>query len=141
MPTLPTSLHALYSRRTILVGLAALTTASPQVMASDKIGLIMVDEPGCSYCRKFDAEIGGSYNRTAQGRFAPLVKVRRKARELSGFNPVIYTPTFILVRRNEELGRITGYPGAEYFYSELDGLLAKVGFAPGFMQSQSGART
>lgn len=129
------------SRRHVLGGLAAIIAGPTPAFASDRIGLIMVDEAGCSYCRKFDAEVGGSYNRTAQGRFAPMVKVRRKARELSGFNPVIYTPTFILVRRNEELGRITGYPGAENFYAELDGLLAKVGYAPGFMSEPGSART
>ena len=54
---------------------------------------------------------------------------------------MIYTPTFILVRRNEELGRITGYPGAEYFYAELDSLLAKVGYAPSLMPESGSART
>lgn len=129
------------ARRRVVAGLAAMCALPARAFASDKIGLIMVDEPGCSYCRKFDAEVGGSYNRTTQGRFAPLVKVRRKARELSSFNPVIYTPTFILVRRSEELGRITGYPGAENFYAELDSLLAKVGYAPGFLSAPGSART
>lgn len=103
----------------------------------DNLTLIMVDEPGCRYCRKFDAEIGGRYPKTAEGRFAPLVKVRRKAPELARFNPVIYTPTFILARRGEELGRITGYPGPHYFFSELDALLAPAGFAPGLTTGSS----
>ena len=133
--------HFRLSRRSVLTGFAALATAPLEAAASERVGLIMVDEPGCRYCRKFDAEIGGGYHRTAQGRFAPLVKVRRKARELSGFNPVIYTPTFILVRRGEELGRITGYPGPEYFYPELDTLLAKAGFAPGLSPAPSATRT
>ena len=133
--------HFRLSRRSVLTGFAALATAPLEAAASERVGLIMVDEPGCRYCRKFDAEIGGGYHRTAQGRFAPLVKVRRKARELSGFNPVIYMPTFILVRRGEELGRITGYPGPEYFYSELDTLLAKAGFAPGLSPAPSATRT
>jgi hypothetical protein len=136
MPTAHNLSRALLSRRTVLTGLAAAASlpyaASPSQAASGNgLGLIMVDEPGCVYCRKWEAEIGGGYARSAEGRFAPLVKVRRKSRELSGFNPIIYTPTFILVRRGEELGRITGYPGREYFYSELDTLLASAGFAPG----------
>lgn len=135
------------SRRAVLTGLTAavgVPCAWMRVEAAGSTGLslIMVDEPGCVYCRKWEAEIGGGYARSAQGRFAPLVKVRRKSRELSGFNPVIYTPTFILVRRGEELGRITGYPGRQYFYSELDLLLAAAGFAPGLTPpAAAGTRT
>ena len=109
------------------------------VWAADSyaVTLIMVDEPGCQYCRKFDVEIGRGYPRTREGHFAPLVRVRRKSAQLSRFNPVIYTPTFILTRRGEELGRITGYPGAEYFYAELSDLLAKAGYAPGLTPGQT----
>ena len=133
--------RAILARRTFLTGLAAVAAVPCEAAGSGGLGLIMVDEPGCVYCRKWEAEIGGGYARSAEGRFAPLVKVRRKSRDLSGFNPVVYTPTFILVRRSEELGRITGYPGREYFYSELDTLLASAGFAPGLSLAASGTRT
>ena len=139
---MPTRLfNSVLTRRTVLTGVAATLGAHAARAAGSGLGLIMVDDAGCRYCRKFDAEIGGGYSRTAQGRFAPLVKVRRKSHELSNFNPVIYTPTFILVRRGDELGRISGYPGAEYFYAELDTLLAKAGFAPGLAPTPSGTRT
>jgi hypothetical protein len=126
-----------FSRRALLAG-GALLWATPGAAADPSaLKLLMVDEPGCRYCRLFDAEIGGRYPKTAEGRFAPLVKVRRKSPELAGLNPVIYTPTFILVRRREELGRITGYPGQTYFFPELDQLLAQAGFAPGISSSPS----
>ena len=147
MPAANNLSRVLLVRRMFLTGLAAAASlpfhAPPSKAASpDGLSLIMVDEPGCVYCRKWEAEIGGGYARSAEGRFAPLVKVRRKSRELSGFNPIIYTPTFILVRRGEELGRITGYPGREYFYPELDTLLTSAGFAPGLSPpAVSGART
>ncbi|MEQ1697242.1 MAG: thioredoxin [Hyphomicrobiaceae bacterium] len=148
MPSANSFSRVRLARRTFLTGLAAVTAVPslllPNTSAAGNAGLslIMVDEPGCVYCRKWEAEIGGGYARSAQGRFAPLVKVRRKSRELSAFNPVIYTPTFILVRRGEELGRITGYPGRAYFYSELDTLLASAGFIPGVSPpAASGART
>ena len=131
----------LRQRRNLITGLAALLAAPlfGRVARADSsaLTLIMVDEPGCVYCRKFDAEIGRGYPRTKEGHFAPLVRVRRKSPQLSGFNPVIYTPTFILTRRGEELGRITGYPGAEYFYAELSELLAKAGFAAGLSSGTS----
>jgi hypothetical protein len=120
------------SRRAVLAGLAALAALPGRALASTGLTLIMVDDPNCGYCRKFDAEIGRGYPRTAHGRLAPLLKVRRKSREIASFNPVVYTPTFLLVRRGEELGRITGYPGADYFYGELEGLMAKAGADPRF---------
>lgn len=127
------SLSAVPDRRTLLLGALAtvITARSAAAAAGGGLTLIMVDEPGCQYCRKFDAEIGRGYPRTNEGRFAPLLRVRRHAPELKGLAPVIYTPTFILLRRGEELGRITGYPGAEYFYSELEDLFSKAGFIRG----------
>jgi hypothetical protein len=45
------------------------------------------------------------------------------------------------VRRGEELGRITGYPGAEFFYPELDALLATAGALPGAQKPGNATRT
>jgi hypothetical protein len=97
--------------------------------ASSNIRLIMVEEKGCRFCRMWDAQIGRAYPKSAEGRFAPLKRVRRDAPEIRGFNPVVYTPTFIVVRSGEEIGRITGYPGQEYFWSELAPILSAAGFA------------
>jgi thioredoxin-related protein len=116
------------SRRTALAVALAVCFGPSRAFASSGVKLIMVDDPNCRYCRQFDAEIGGRYAKTDEGRFAPLVRVRRKSPELKGLNPVIYTPTFLLVRNGEELGRITGYPGPEYFFSELRELLGRTSF-------------
>jgi hypothetical protein len=97
--------------------------------ASSNIRLIMVEEKGCRFCRMWDAQIGRAYPKSAEGRFAPLKRVRRGAAEIRGFNPVVYTPTFIVVRSGEEIGRITGYPGQDYFWSELAPILSAAGFA------------
>jgi hypothetical protein len=115
--------------RRAAIGLALAGCLSPaRVLASAGVKLIMVDDPNCRYCRLFDKEISGLYPKTDEGRYAPLVRVRRKSPELRGLNPVIYTPTFVLVRNGEELGRITGYPGPEFFFSELRVLLGRTGF-------------
>jgi hypothetical protein len=87
--------------------------------------LIMVEEPGCRFCRRWNAEVGIHYEASAQGRIAPLVRVGRSAKELSGHKPVIYTPTFILERDGMEIGRIPGYPGEAFFWEELDQLLVQ----------------
>jgi hypothetical protein len=90
--------------------------------------LVMVEEEGCRFCRKWDTDIGGIYPHSPEGRFAPLRRVKRGAPELAEFSAVVYTPTFILVRERRELGRITGYPGQDYFWEELAPILAGAGF-------------
>lgn len=116
---------------TIVVGgYAALRPAVAR--AETGVRLIMVEEPGCRFCRQWDAEIAPGYRKTAEGQFAPLKRVRRGAAELKGLAPIPFTPTFIVMRNGQELGRITGYPGADYFYTELRPLLSQVGFLPKF---------
>ena len=138
---MPKDFGSRLTRRAVIAGLATVPVWPQLAAAQSGLTLIMVDEPGCSYCRKFDAQIGPGHQKTEEGKFAPLMRVRRKSPELKGYNPVIYTPTFLLVRRGEELGRLTGYPGPEYFYTELDALLATAGFAPGLSAPHSGTRT
>lgn len=94
--------------------------------------LLMLDQAFCEWCDQWDAEVGIVYDRTAEGREAPLLRTRisdplpegivldRKAR---------YTPTFVLVRDGSEVGRIEGYPGEDFFYAMLQQLLDRVGEA------------
>lgn len=112
-----------------LAALSAAFSAGSAVAASD-VQLIMVDDPVCHYCRKWDAEIGGGYAASDEGRFAPLRRVRRGSAELGALAPVVYTPTFIVLQSGAEVGRVVGHPGANYFYGELRVVLAKAGFTP-----------
>lgn len=93
--------------------------------------LIMVDDAGCSYCAKWDAEVGSAYPLSAEGRLAPLVRRPKRHADLQAYEPLAYTPTFVLVQDGRELGRIVGYPGADFFWGELGQLLAKSGAVPG----------
>ena len=133
------------SDRRMLLGFAALALAGllsglrseaaprevPRSSYNHGIRLVMVEEIGCRFCRKWDAEIAPGYRKTAEGRFAPLKRVQRGAAEIAGLAPVVFTPTFVVMRAGEELGRITGYPGADYFYEELRPILATAGLFPG----------
>lgn len=94
------------------------------------VRLIMVEQDGCRYCIQWDEEIGPKYPKSAEGRFAPLQRAKRGDTALKDFNPVIYTPTFLVVRDGAEVGRVTGYAGKIFFYEELDEQLAKAGFQP-----------
>ncbi|HEX2843167.1 hypothetical protein [Hyphomicrobium sp.] len=123
--------HAAFLAALLLTGLGAVAASRDEVRSSSGIRLIMVEEPGCRFCRQWDAEIGGGYRKTSEGRFAPLKRVRREDPEVKGLAPIVYTPTFVVMRSGEELGRITGYPGADYFYEELRPILAAAGFFPG----------
>jgi hypothetical protein len=116
----------------LVAGLAALAAPPPgDAPARAAVRLIMVEEVACRFCRQWEAEIEPGYGKTPEGRFAPLMRVTRGAPEIRRLAPVVYTPTFIVLRGDDELGRITGYPGADYFYEELRVILAAAGFFPG----------
>lgn len=89
--------------------------------------LVMVDDVGCQYCRKWDAEVGVIYERSTVGAVAPLERRAKRHRDLVPYEPLAYTPTFILVRDGAEIGRIVGYPGADFFWAEFERLVAKAG--------------
>ena len=107
---------------------AVLWAGGPAGAGQAEIRLIMVEEVGCRFCAKWDKDVGGVYGASAEGAFAPLLRVKRAAPELAAFKPVVYTPTFILTQGGAEIGRITGYPGQSYFWEELGLLLAPAGF-------------
>ncbi|MDX2309433.1 MAG: DsbA family protein [Hyphomicrobium sp.] len=115
-----------------ILGGVGLILASGGARAASKssLQLVMVDDPACHYCRKWQKDVGGGYGRSAEGRLAPLVKIRRGSPRLVGLNPVVYTPTFLLMRGGHEVGRITGYPGQFYFWEELADLLRQAGHEP-----------
>jgi thioredoxin-related protein len=90
--------------------------------------LLMFEEQGCIWCRRFDAEIAPAYAKTTEGQQAPLRRVDVRQQhpvDISFTEAPRFTPTFILVENNQEVGRITGYPGTEFFYPLLTQLLAK----------------
>ena len=101
----------------------AFLSAVPAVAAD--YALVMVEQPGCIYCQRWDEEIAPAYPKTAEGAFAPLRRVDISAVEesVTPQRAVIFTPTFLLVEDDVELGRLEGYPGAEFFWPMLDTLL------------------
>lgn len=91
--------------------------------------LVMFDDPTCVWCRRWLAEVGPGYPKTEEGRRAPLRRVYVRNQAQSGValkSAVTGTPTFVLADEGREIGRIVGYPGAEYFYPMLGELLQKL---------------
>ncbi len=91
--------------------------------------LLMFDSKYCTWCQIWNEEIGGIYHLTREGCQAPLQR-----HNFDGGNyptsvtikaPVVFTPTFVLLFNQQEVGRITGYPGADFFWHELDSLMER----------------
>lgn len=99
---------------------------SPAVRSAE---LIMFEEPGCVWCARWHAEVGPGYPKSEEGQIAPLYRHDIRNGTPSGVRlerPVTSTPTFVLVDDGAELGRITGYPGPDYFYPLLEKLLKRL---------------
>lgn len=107
--------------KNLLAGLIVALLAVPAAAAE----LVMVEEPGCVWCARWNAEIGPAYPKTTEGRFAPLrrVDIRDLPPDLTVARRVRFTPTFLLVENGQELARLEGYPGDQFFWPLLAGLL------------------
>lgn len=118
------------SLRAPLLALLFAITALPALAAE----LVMVEQPGCAYCRQWDREISEVYPKTPEGQAAPLVRVQISTLDKEPFTParpVNFTPTFLLVEDGRELARIEGYPGEDFFWGMLGMMLkAQTGFQP-----------
>ena len=91
--------------------------------------LVMFERAGCVWCERWNAEVGGVYDRTDEGRKAVLRRVdlaRGTPPDLSAVGAIVFTPTFVLVDKGKEIGRIEGYTDEAFFYAYLNGLLAKL---------------
>lgn len=106
--------------------LAAALTVSGTGGAAE---LVMFERPGCAYCQRFDAEVAPIYERTDEGRRAPLRRMMIAGglgallgggeEGIALASPVRYAPTFVLVDGGREIGRITGYMNEEAFWGLL----------------------
>lgn len=110
----------------LLASLAAAMLAALPARAAE---LLMLEQPGCVWCARFNEEIAPAYPKTAEGGRAPLRRVditEAWPDDLAGIASERFTPTFVLVEGGEEVGRIRGYPGDEFFWYLLAELIAKL---------------
>jgi len=106
---------------TLIAGLTALF--SLPLWAAE---LVMVEQPGCVYCARWNAELSAIYPKTAEGKYAPLHRVQLTETKESGITfarGINFTPTFVLVENDTELARIEGYPGEDFFWGLLEMML------------------
>ena len=91
--------------------------------------LVMFEQKGCVWCQKFDREIAPAYDKTSEGKRAPLHRVdiaQPVPVDLSFIKRERFTPVFVLIGDGREIGRIRGYPGDAFFYGLLANLLAQM---------------
>lgn len=91
--------------------------------------LIVVEQDDCPYCKRFNHEIAEAYPKTAEGKLAPLRRVDLQEdwpADLANVPIERFTPTFILVENGQEVDRLIGYPGDEYFWFLLGEMLDKL---------------
>lgn len=86
--------------------------------AAQAAELVMVEQTGCHWCERWDAEIAPIYPKTEEGQRAPLrrVDLRNLPDDISFSSRPVFTPTFVLVEAGQELGRMEGYNGDEFFW-------------------------
>ena len=91
--------------------------------------LLMFEQKACPFCAAFNREIAPDYPRSKAGGIAPLRHVdiyESRTGGIDGLEPAVFTPTFVLVEKGREIGRMMGYPGRRYFYPEIQVLIDKL---------------
>lgn len=97
--------------------------------ASKSAELVMFESATCSWCQRWHAEIGPIYPQTPEAQCAPLRRVDIDAArpdDLANISPIVFTPTFVLVEDGEEISRLVGYPGEDFFWPLLAQELVKL---------------
>lgn len=104
-----------------IAGFLFLTLVFLPTTAIAETYLLMAEEDGCVWCARWNEEISHIYPKTDEGKTAPLRRydIHGEKPEVAFTRRVHFTPTFILVQDNKEVGRIEGYPGQDFFWGLL----------------------
>ncbi|WP_236846428.1 MULTISPECIES: thioredoxin family protein [unclassified Bosea (in: a-proteobacteria)] len=120
-------------------GLLSLPVLSLPALAAE---LVMYTRNGCPFCVRFEREVAPVYAKTPEGKAAPLRRIELPAGGFRGerlLEPVIATPTFVLMEGGQEVGRITGYLNDDMFWGLLGRLVAVIEISD--KVQRSGAQT
>lgn len=86
--------------------------------------LVMIGDPGCPYCARWEREIGPGYTASDDGKLAPVVRRDRGSPDVAFLPRIVYSPTFVMLVHGREVGRIVGYSGSDLFWMQIAGLIA-----------------
>ena len=115
----------MYYVRCFLLIITAYSSPAPSLAAE----LVMFESEGCEWCEVWDEEIGGAYAKTSEANIVPLRRVDiddALPSDLQHLEGLVYTPTFVVMDKGKELGRIIGYPGEYFFWQLLNEIIIKV---------------
>jgi thioredoxin-related protein len=114
--------------RLLQAAIVALAAVVPLGLTADAAELLMYRREDCRWCRAWDRDVGPGYGKTDIGRMVPvrMVDVNGKRPQIALKGPILYTPTFVLVENDKEIGRIEGYPGDSFFWGLLDRLVQQL---------------
>lgn len=116
-------------RHFFFILLAVMTLVAPVALRAE-MTLLMAQEDGCMWCARWDSELSEIYPKTSEGKAAPLRRIdihQSTPADVTLARPLHFTPTFVLLENGEELGRIEGYPGQDFFWGLLGVLLRDAG--------------
>lgn len=108
---------------------AALFAGLVCVIPAAAAELVLLEQPGCVWCKRWNEEIGVAYPKTEEGKRAPLRRVditEGWPADLENVARERLTPTFILVSDGVEVDRLRGYPGEHFFWPLLEEMLQKL---------------
>jgi thioredoxin-related protein len=108
----------------ILMSLCALSVDGVQAAE-----LVMFESEGCDWCEAWDDDIGVAYDKTSEAKVVPLRRVDiddDRPADLSHLEGLMYTPTFVVMKDGNEVGRIIGYPGEDFFWQLLNEIIEKI---------------
>lgn len=94
----------------------------------ESLQLVMFEQKACEWCAVWKEQIGPIYPKTPEGKRAPLRRVDihdPHPADLADIRTSRFTPTFVLVNDGQEIGRINGYPGEDFFWGLLGQMLKK----------------
>lgn len=116
--------HFLFRKgwQSLLAALIGFTLFPGSVHAEQANKLLMVHSDNCPWCEAFDEEVGPSYDKTPEGQRYPLERIDFYEEFPEQYRikfPASFTPTFIILHENAEIGRIEGYPGSDLFWWRL----------------------
>lgn len=111
--------------RGALAGLAMLL-ALPA--AAQELRLLMIEQVGCAVCMAFNRDVAPGYALSPAGAQAPLIHANLRGPLPEGVvlatRPYV-TPTFILIGADgQEISRMTGFPGEDFFWPFIDEMIA-----------------
>lgn len=112
-----------------LSAIAACCLSGLFMLPASAAQMLMLEQPGCAWCARFDAEIAPAWAKTKEGQAAPLRRVditKAWPEDIDFVARERFTPTFVLIDEGKEIGRIRGYPGDEFFWYLAAELIGKL---------------